>query len=119
MLFTNQVPTTGMKFSYVKGEIQELIEEIKTLNFKGISNESCDVITCTICVIAEIINIPLPIFWKKSALGWIARAIWIENWLNKQNLPYRVWMMKFGGNYKKYHKREFMRWMSIFEKRIS
>jgi len=119
MLYTHQVPTTGMQLSYVYGEIQELIEEIKTLNFKGISDESCDVITCFICVISENIRIPLPIFWTKSAKGWIARAEWVENWLNSQNLPYYVWMMKFGGNYRKKHKRELMRWMAKFEKRIA
>jgi hypothetical protein len=119
MLFTNQVPTTGMKMNYVKGEFQELIQEIKILNFKGISDEACDVISCFICVISENIGIPLPIFWTKSAYGWIARAKWIESWLNSQGLPYAVWMMKFGGNYKKEHKREFMRWMARFESRVA
>ena len=119
MLFTNQVPTTGMKMNYVKGEVQELIDEIKILNFKGISDELCDVITCFLCVISEQTSIPLPILWTKSAKGWIHRADWIKDWLNSQNLPYAVWMMKFGGNYKKEHKREFMRWMAKFEKRTT
>lgn len=119
MLFTDQVPTTGMTWGYVRGEIEELIDEIKILSFTGISDELCDVITCSICVFAEKSGIRLPIIWKKSALGWIQRAIWIENWLNQQNLPYRVWMMKFGGNYHKPHKRQFMRWMARYEKRVS
>lgn len=119
MLWTNQVPVTKMTWDYVFGEVIEVLEAILALSLGEFIAELCDVYTCATCALAEMTGVNLPIVWERSARGWFAREQWWADWLKEQGLPFNRWMMKFGGNYKKAHKRQLVQWMARTEQRLA
>ena len=105
MIFTNEVPATGLDWRYVLGEIRELLVEVKKLNVRGILDELCDVYTCSMCAIETSTGIPMPIFWMKSANGWVDRMNFFREYLNRAGLEFKVEYLRYGANYKKAEKR--------------
>lgn len=99
ILFTNQFPTTNLTFKYTLGEVNELIEEIKSFNIRGIISEACDIYTCLMCAIETHFGIPMPIFWKKSAIKWDERVVFFQNYLGQIGLEFKVEYLRFGSNY--------------------
>ena len=106
MMLTTDTPTTGMTWKYVFGEIQELVEEIKHMNIVGIVNELCDVYTTGMCAITTSTGIPVPIFWMRSANGWIERMEFFRIYLNRIGLEFKTEYLRYGANYKKQWKRK-------------
>lgn len=105
MIFTNEVPSTNMRWKYVWGEVEELIEEIKKLNWKGIRDEACDVYTCSMCAIARYTNIPMPIFWMRSAYEWDRRRAFWMDYFRLVGLEFHARYLRYGSNYNKPEKR--------------
>jgi len=106
ILWTNQFPKTNLTFNYTLGEVRELIEEIKALNIKGMISELCDVYTCLMCAIETHFGIPMPIFWKTSAIQWDYRVEFFEWYLSQLGLEFKVKYLRYGGNYLKKEKRQ-------------
>jgi len=106
ILWTNQFPTTKLTFSYTLGEVKELIEEIKTLNVKGMISELCDVYTCLMCAVETHFGIPMPIFWTTSAKQWDNRVEFFEWYLGEIGLEFKVKYLRYGGNYLRKEKRQ-------------
>lgn len=105
MIFTNETPATKLTWTYVLGEVRELIDEIKNLNLIGIRNELCDVYTCAMCAIETSTGIPMPIFWMRSANGWYKRLEFFKLYFNKIGLEFKVEYVRYGSNYKNAEKR--------------
>jgi len=105
MILTTSVPSTNLDWKYVWGEIQELIVEIKRLNPIGIIDELSDVYTCSMCAITTSTNIPVPIFWMRSAAKWEDRIRFFKCYLNTIGLEYKVEYLRYGANYKRAYKR--------------
>jgi hypothetical protein len=106
MLFTYDFPNSGfVSYKWVWSEILELIEEIKTINLKGIRNELCDVYTCMMYAIEYHTGIPMPLFWLRSAIGWKKRVTFWELYLAKIGLEFKLEYMKYGSNYLRPEKR--------------
>lgn len=105
ILFTNEFPTTNLTFKYTFGEVVELFEEIKALNIRGVISEACDVYTCLMCAIETHFGIPMPIFWKKSAIKWDERVDFFQNYFGQIGLEFKIEYLRFGGNYLNKNKR--------------
>jgi len=101
MLFTNQLPATGMSWRYVWGEVLELIDEFKCFNIRGISDELCDVYTTAMCAIETSSGIPMPIFWERSGRSWLGRVEVWKQIFKAEGLVFKTKYIRFGGNYKK------------------
>lgn len=105
MIFTNEVPSTNMDMRYVYGEFLELLIEIKKLNLVGIADEACDVYTCLMCAIARYTNIPMPIFWMRSANRWQQRLIFWKKYFKEIGLEFKNCYIQEGSNFKRPEKR--------------
>jgi len=106
ILWTNQFPTTKITFKYTLGEVVELFEEIKVLNIEGIIAETCDVYTCLMCAIETHFGVPMPIFWKKSAIKYNERVDFFQKYFDQIGLEFKIEYLRFGGNYLKKEKRQ-------------
>ena len=104
MLRTKDLHTTGMSFSYLLGEIEELIEEILSMNIKGIISESCDIWTCFLCWITEITGLNVPILWEKTGRSWLIRFEYWDIIFKLNNLKFDHKYLCKGGNWYKPHK---------------
>ena len=105
MIFSNEVSATGLNWKYVMGEVQELIEEVKQLNFAGVIDELCDIYTCSMCAVTTSTSIPMPIFWMRTANKWIERVAFFEHYLNEIGLEFKVEYLRYGNNYERAYKR--------------
>jgi len=105
MIFTNEVPSTNMDWKYVLGEVKELVREIEKLNWRGIRDEACDVYTCAMCAIARYTDIPMPIFWMRSANKTGKRLRFWQMYFKEVGLVYHVRYLRYGSNYEKPEKR--------------
>ena len=105
MLWTDQIPATGLSWRYVWGEVLELIEEIKLRDVDGVISETCDVYTCVMCAIETSTGVPMPLLWRRSANKFISRGKWFSWYLNQVGLEYKEEYLVHGGNYKKAWKR--------------
>ncbi len=105
ILWTNQFPITNLTFKYTLGEVSEFFEEVKNFNIEGMISELCDIYTCLMCAIETHFNIPMPIFWHKSADEWLRRVDFFKMYLNQIGLEFKVEYLRFGGNYLKKEKR--------------
>jgi hypothetical protein len=104
-MFTKDTPTTDLSWRYVLGEIQELWEEAINLNFKGMVNEFCDVYTGAMCAITTHTGINVPIFWMRSADGWMERMEFFRKYLTEIGLEFKVEYLRYGANYEREWKR--------------
>lgn len=105
ILWTKNLPATGLDWRYTFGEVLELIEELRSFNLSGIISELCDVYTCVMCSITTSTDISIPLFWTRSANEWLHRADWVKNYLNELNLEFKIEYLRYGGNYRKADKR--------------
>jgi len=105
MIFTNDVPSTNMRWNYVWDEFLELLDEIKKGNWVGIRDELCDVYTCFMCAIARYTDIPMPIFWMRSAKMWNKRCAFWQLYFDEVGLKFDPKYLRLGSNYKKAEKR--------------
>jgi len=97
----SELPTTGMNWKYVLGEVHELWEEILKRDIQGILSEACDVYSCATCAILTTTGVDLPILWTRSARGWLHReGVW-KQILAKEGLAYKVEYLRYGSNYHK------------------
>lgn len=101
MIKTKQLGSDGISFSYIIGEIKEVIQEINKHNLNGIVSELCDVWTCTLCWITEITNINLPVIWQKSAKSTIIRLQYWDIIFKLNNLQFDPKCLCNGANWKK------------------
>jgi len=108
MLWTAQLPATGMSWSYVAGEVRELYEEIRKRSLDGVVSELCDVYTCTMCAIETSTGLTMPVVWEKTARGWFARVDFWRRWLSAFGLEFKVEYLRYGGNYLKQDKRRMV-----------
>lgn len=104
MIKTKQLGSDGISFSYIIGEIEEVIQEIRKLNPKGIISEVCDVWTCILCWITEVTNINIPVIWEKSAKKTITRLEYWDIIFKLNNLQFDPKCLCNGANWKKLHK---------------
>jgi hypothetical protein len=104
-MLTTDTPTTDLDWKYTWGEVVELWEEIIKLNVKGVRNELCDVYTCIMCAITTSTGIPMPIFWMRSANGWLERMRFYELYFKELGLEFKTEYLRYGANYKKREKR--------------
>lgn len=104
MLKASDLPTTGMSFKYVIGEIQELWEEVLKANVGGVISETCDVYTCAMCAIHNNFGIDTPILWTKTAKEWFHRVEVFKQILSDRGLTFKVEYLRYGANYHKPHK---------------
>lgn len=101
MLWTNDVPSSGMPWDYVLGEVAELIVEIKNANIEGILNELCDVYTCASCAFHTSTGIPLPLLWRRSANEWLKRLPVWEDIFDAAGLKFHARYLVNGSNHEK------------------
>jgi len=101
MLYTNDLPATGMKWGYVYGEVIEFLEEVAKHDVQGMISEACDVYTCTSCALLTTTGINLPIVWTRSADGWFHRVDVFRKMLNDKGLKFKLEYLRYGSNYKK------------------
>lgn len=104
MLWASDLPATGMTWKYVVGEMIELIQEIKDLNYRGIIAEACDVYTCVSCAVLTSTGIDLPILWNNSAKEWFHRVEALKLILADRGLVFKEEYLRYGANYNKPHK---------------
>ena len=101
MLWTSDLPTTGMGWKFVLGEVVELFIEIIHLNLHGIISEACDVYTCAMCALETTIGRPVPILWRRTYNEWLARVeVWKEIFAD-HGLEWHVRYISGGGNYRR------------------
>ena len=113
MIFTDDLPATGLNWKYVWSEILELIEAMRNSNLHGIRNELCDVYTCSMCAITTTTGMPMPILWTRSANGWVKRIEFWKRYLTEIGLEYKLEYVRYGSNYKKAHKRRRVAMLAI------
>ena len=101
MLRASHLPAQGMSWKYTLGEVQELWEEILTLNAEGILSEACDVYTCASCAILTTTGIDLPILWSRTARGWFHRVNVWKQILATEGLQFKTSYLRYGSNYNK------------------
>ena len=104
MLFTKDIPSTELGIQYTIGEVREVIDEIKKLNFWGIYNELCDVYTCLMINVTTYTSLNIPILWSRSAHAWIDRIQVWERIFEEEGLVFNKKYLINGGNYKKIEK---------------
>jgi Na+-driven multidrug efflux pump len=104
MIWTADLPATGMDWKYVMGEVRELWEEILKRNAQGILSEACDVYTCTLCAILTYTGVNLPVLWTRSARGWLHRVEVWKHILAGEGLVFKVEYLRYGSNYHKQDK---------------
>ena len=97
-----------MTWSYVLGEILELVEEVLALSPTGIRDELCDVYTCTMCAIERSTGVPMPILWTRTYYGWLKRVDFWKTYLASVGLEYKVEYLCNGSNYMKAYKRRMV-----------
>lgn len=105
MIFSSQLPTVGLEWWYVMGEVRELVDEVKQLNFVGIVDELCDVYTCSMCAIGTSCGIPMPIFWMRTWNRWARRVDFFKWYLSEIGLEFKMEYLRYGSNYERAHKR--------------
>ena len=108
IVYSKDLPVTGMSLSYVVGEIFELIEAIVNLDWSEVVGEFLDVYSCSMCVLETYFGINVPIVRNRSTIGWLRRQeIWRE-YLRRMGLKYDKKYLVNGGNYKKEYKRRLV-----------
>jgi hypothetical protein len=105
MLYAHDLPSTGMDWLYVWGEILELRDAIFTRRLKNVLDELCDVYTCSMIALHTTTGISLPILWKRTAMAWIERESFWKWYITSVGLAYDVKYLRYGSNYRKMWKR--------------
>ena len=105
MVFSHELPATGLDWAYVWGECIELYEEIISGNITGMINELCDVYTCSMIAFTTQTGISVPIFWKRTMKDWMHRVEFFKWYLGELGLEYKLEYLRYGANYKRSFKR--------------
>lgn len=106
MIWTKQilrnVMASKLRFSYVLGEMLELLDELVKLDFAQALNEWEDVTGCFLVWLTGITGISfplLPFFGKGAAERWISRLIVWETIFDLHGMKFHRQYLLNGGNY--------------------